>query len=171
MMWSRLIRLFGINSRDDLEAWKDELLEELDGIKKILRRQSVFAEAFKKEALGLMEERRLKDAGPILELAENFFHFERALREGPGLPSAQEEAFELVWEKMDVVLSGLGLELIREPGEAFDPRLHQAVERAAEPGENMRVVRIIQPGYILNGRVAKPARVIIGELTERTQEP
>ena len=78
----------------------------------------------------------------------------------------------MVWEKLEVLLSGLGLELIRRTGEVFDPRFHQAVESAGGPDGEMVVTRIIQPGYIFQGRVIKPARVIIGELsTEGKQEP
>ena len=43
-MWSKVIRLFKKDrpSRDGLEVWKDDILEELEGIRKILRRQALF---------------------------------------------------------------------------------------------------------------------------------
>jgi hypothetical protein len=165
-MWSKVIRLFKQDSpsREDLEVWKDEMLEELEGVKKVLRRQGLFLEAFKKETLDRIEETGLKNAVPILQLAEAFFYFDSSLREGTGLPSGQEEAAEMVWEKLELVLSGLGMELIRRTGGPFDPRLHETVERAADQDGHAVVIKIIQPGYLHHGRVVKPARVIIGEL-------
>ncbi len=172
-MWSKVIRFFKKDSlsRNDLHAWKGEILEELEGVKKVLRRQGLFLEAFKKEALAWTGERVLQDAEPILQLAESFFYFDSSLREGPGLPAGQNEAAKMVWQKLELLLSGLGLEFIRRTGEPFDPRRHQAVERAAEDKGSMVVTKIIQPGYLFHGQVVRPARVIIGEIsTERKQE-
>ncbi len=165
-MWSKLIRFFKDEgpSRDDLEVCKGEILEELEGLKKTLRRQSLFLETFKKETLAMMEERDLRNAEPLLKLAESFFHFDSSLKAG-GLTSAQEEAAEMVWNKLEFLLSGLGMELIRRAGEPFDPRLHEVLEKVAEPEEELVVSKVIEPGYVYQGRVVRPARVIIGELS------
>ena len=161
-----MIRFFkGDNvSRNDLEVWKGEILGELDGVKKTLRRQSLFLETFKKETLVRMGEGVLREAEPIRQLAESFFYFDSFLREGPGLSSDQQEASAMVWNKFEALLSSLGLELIRRTGEPFDPRLHQTVERAEGEKGNMVVTKIIQPGYRYYGEVVRPARVILGEL-------
>jgi molecular chaperone GrpE (heat shock protein) len=172
-MWAKVIRLFKKDSpsRNDLEVWKGEILEELEGIKKVLRRQTLFLEALKKEVLAQVGERVLQDAESIRQLAESFFYFDSFLREGPGLSSGQDEAAEMVWKKVELLLSSLGLELIRRIGEPFDPRLHQTVERAEGENGNMVVTKIIQPGYLYHGQVIRPARVIIGELpTKEKQE-
>ena len=171
-MWSKVIRLFKKDnvSRDDLEAWKGEILEELEGIKKVLRRQTIFLEAFKKEVLVQVGERVLQDAEPIVQLAESFFYFDSSLREGPGLPSGQDEAAEMVWKRLELLLSSLGLEFIRRTGEPFNPRLHQTVGRAEGEEENMAVTKIIQPGYLYRGQVIRPARVIIGEFSTKGKQ-
>jgi|GEM_PF-1699830 len=172
-MWLKLIQLFKKDrlSRNDLEVWKGEFLEELEGVKKVLRRQGLFLEGLKKEVLARVGERVLQEAEPILQLAESFFYFDSSLREGPSLPAGQNEAAEMVWQKLEILLSGFGLEFIRRTGEAFDPRRHQAIERAAEDNGNMVVTKIIQPGYLYHGQVVRPARVIIGEFSaERKQE-
>ncbi len=169
-MWSKVIRLFkkGNSSRNDPGGWKGNILEELADVKKILRKQALFLEAFKKETLARMEEQGLKDADPIMQLAESFFYFDSSLREGPGLPSGQGEAAEMIWEKLESLLSSLGLELIRRVGEPFDCRLHQTIERAAEHnGDDVVVTKIIQPGYLYHGQVVRPARVIIGEISNK----
>ena len=47
-------------------------------------------------------------------------------------------------------------------GEPFDPELHEAISMMpspnAEPGS---VAQVIQKGYALNGRLLRPARVIV----------
>jgi molecular chaperone GrpE len=55
-----------------------------------------------------------------------------------------------------------GVELIDPEGEPFDPQLHEAItmqpSETAEPGS---VLAVIQKGYQLNGRLLRPARVVV----------
>jgi len=55
-----------------------------------------------------------------------------------------------------------GVEQLDPEGEPFDPNLHEALTMqpadAAEPGS---VLSVIQKGYRLNGRLLRPARVIV----------
>jgi len=55
-----------------------------------------------------------------------------------------------------------GIEQIDPEGEPFDPNLHEALTMqptdAAEPGS---VLSVVQKGYRLNGRLLRPARVIV----------
>jgi molecular chaperone GrpE (heat shock protein) len=171
-MWTKVIQLFKKDNltRNDLEVWKGEILEELEGIKKVLRRQTLFLEALKKEVLAQVGEKVLQDAEPIRQLAESFFYFDSFLRDGHGLSSDQNEAAAMVWNKLEGLLASLGLELIRHTGEPFDPRFHQTVERAEGERGNMVVTKIIQPGYLYHGQVIRPARVIIGELSTKEKQ-
>ncbi|MDH3978173.1 MAG: nucleotide exchange factor GrpE [Gammaproteobacteria bacterium] len=55
-----------------------------------------------------------------------------------------------------------GVEAIDPEGELFDPNLHEALtmqpSETAEPGS---IITVIQKGYQLNGRLLRPARVIV----------
>lgn len=63
-------------------------------------------------------------------------------------------------------LRALGVERMEVTGERFDPAHHEAVEVAAadeagvEPGT---VLEVVLPGYVLNGRVLRPARVRVAQ--------
>ncbi len=63
-------------------------------------------------------------------------------------------------------LRALGVERMEAAGEPFDPARHEAVEVASaeeagvEPGT---VLGVVQPGYVLNGRVLRPARVRVAQ--------
>jgi molecular chaperone GrpE len=49
-------------------------------------------------------------------------------------------------------------------GEPFDPSRHEAM--MAQPAENAEpnsILKVVQPGYELNGRLLRPARVIIAK--------
>lgn len=49
-----------------------------------------------------------------------------------------------------------------EPGEAFDPHLHQAMmEQPSDTVEGGKVIQTLQPGYALFGRTVRAAMVVV----------
>jgi molecular chaperone GrpE len=74
--------------------------------------------------------------------------------------------FAAVAESLTQVTSKLGLEQFGEPGEPFDPSVHEALMQA-EPDPSATVATcaaVLQPGYRLSGgRVLRPARVSVAE--------
>ena len=60
------------------------------------------------------------------------------------------------------VLEQVGVEVVDPEGEPFDPEVHEAMSMQpsaeVEPGS---VLNVIQKGYTLNGRLLRPARVIV----------
>jgi molecular chaperone GrpE len=47
------------------------------------------------------------------------------------------------------------------PGDVFDPALHEAVDRRETRGEANRIVEVWQRGYQLHDRLLRPARVVV----------
>ncbi|MDE3150802.1 MAG: nucleotide exchange factor GrpE [Gemmatimonadota bacterium] len=70
---------------------------------------------------------------------------------------------EMVEKKMLKTLAGHGLEVLNPAGEPFNPELHEAVSttRAALPEEDHRVAQVYQVGYLFNGQLLRPARVVV----------
>jgi len=75
-------------------------------------------------------------------------------------------AFKGVADQLDAVTAKLGLERYGEPGDPFDPSVHEALMQA-EPDPAATVATcaaVLQPGYRLTGgRVLRPARVSVAE--------
>lgn len=70
--------------------------------------------------------------------------------------------FKSVADKLVATLTGLGLGAFGAVGEAFDPARHEALMREAVEGvEEPTVVRVLQVGYEMNGRILRPARVSV----------
>jgi len=74
--------------------------------------------------------------------------------------------FQAVGEAVEALTAKLGLERFGEPGEPFDPSVHEALMQA-EPDPSATVpvcAMVLQPGYRLaGGRVLRPARVSVAE--------
>ena len=75
-----------------------------------------------------------------------------------------EGGFKSVADALEAAVGKLGLERFGEPGEAFDPSVHEALTHAhsadvTEP----TAVQVFQPGYRIGARVVRPARVGVAE--------
>jgi len=73
----------------------------------------------------------------------------------------------LVEKKLFKSLAGHGFEVVDPTGHAFDPNLHEAVSTApaAHAEEDGQVAICFQAGYVINGHVLRPARVIVKQWT------
>lgn len=72
----------------------------------------------------------------------------------------QDEGLKIIIDKLCDVLKNNGLEEISADGEKFNPEEMEAIQ--VEPGEeDHKVAKVLQKGYILNGRVIRPAKVSV----------
>ncbi len=87
-----------------------------------------------------------------------------------GLSAAGDDAaaeavrtgLEITLRQFDQVLAAHGVETIDPAGAPFDPERHEAMsvvrDADAEPGS---VVAVVQKGFLLHGRLVRPARVLV----------
>ena len=75
--------------------------------------------------------------------------------------------FAAIAEKLEATLARLGLVRYGEPGETFDPTVHEALlhteAELAEGTTDTTVVQILQPGYRAGERVLRAARVAVAD--------
>lgn len=70
---------------------------------------------------------------------------------------------ELAVKEFKQVLESEGLEEIHAEGE-FNPALHEAVD--TKVGEDNKILEVVRKGYTLNGKVLRPAQVVVGRKLE-----
>lgn len=76
--------------------------------------------------------------------------------------TAMRQGLELTDKMIMDALARFGVEAINPLGEKYDPQSHEAI--AMQPSEHYAVgfvMAVIQRGYVLHGRVVRPARVIV----------
>ena len=59
-------------------------------------------------------------------------------------------------------LKGYGVEEL-EFSKEFDPNIHEAVEVVESAKDSGMIVEVIQPGYTLNNKIIRPAKVKIAK--------
>ncbi len=75
---------------------------------------------------------------------------------------AMREGMELTLKMLRAALEKFGIEVIDPAGQPFDPESHQAI--SMQPGTGApsnTVLTVVQKGYRLNGRLLRPAMVVV----------
>ena len=102
--------------------------------------------------------------GLIRELLPVLDNFERALQaaRGDAGAAAVTAGVELIQRELLRVLEKFGVTAFTSVGMPFDPERHEAVARVPAAGRpEMTVVDETARGYLLNGRVLRPAMVTV----------
>jgi molecular chaperone GrpE len=100
----------------------------------------------------------------VLVVADNL---ERAL----SLVNPEDEAIKSIVEGIELTLKSFGdvlakfnIEAVDPHGEPFDPQLHQAMSMVPNPEVDPNtVIAVMQKGYTLNGRLIRPAMVMVSK--------
>ncbi|WP_432495532.1 nucleotide exchange factor GrpE [Kineococcus auxinigenes] len=72
--------------------------------------------------------------------------------------------FSAIADKLEATLGRFGLERYGEPGEPFDPAVHEALMHShSDEHEVATCVQVLQPGYRFGERVLRPARVAVAD--------
>ncbi|HET9886096.1 MAG TPA: nucleotide exchange factor GrpE [bacterium] len=154
-----------------------ELEEELDRIRKeaddardrALRTLAEFDNYRKRNERERREAVEMGAAGVLRDLLEVADNFDRALEHAAeGAPPAFVEGMKLIARGFHDILDRRGVKRIETTGKPFDPHVHEAL--ASEPTEQMepnRVLREVQPGYLMGDRVLRPAKVVVSRANSR----
>lgn len=110
----------------------------------------------------------------IKELLSTVDDLERAIEHAQGKKTASEaltEGVEMVLKNLTDCLAKFGLTPIKTVGERFDPNLHEAVMVKEDPEkEENTILSCLQKGYVLKGRVIRPAIVEVSRLPAQNEE-
>jgi molecular chaperone GrpE len=108
-------------------------------------------------------DRRIAEASDaqLREWLEVVDSIERALIMGADSPVV--EGLRAVLEQMESILTRHGVQRIGAAGERFDPARHEAIGVQSADGDtpDQTVVSVPRAGYLRDGRVLRPAQVIV----------
>lgn len=91
--------------------------------------------------------------------------FERAMAMlAESSDDAAREGTSLIYNKLMGYLKTKGLSVIEAKGEKFDVDFHEAAAQFPAPDESQKgmVIDVVQTGYLLNGKVLRYAKVVVG---------
>ena len=151
--------------REALEAKTRELEAQQD---RYMRAVAEFDNARKRSAREREEFTRYANESVLRDLLPVLDNLDRALQAARTEPAAAvTSGVELIQRELLRVLEKFGLIPFTSVGQPFDPERHEAVARVQRPElPDMTVAGETARGYLLNGRVLRPAMVTVAMAPE-----
>ena len=145
--------------QEQLNAANDQLLRSQAEIQNIRRRAERDVESAHKFGLE-------KFANQLLPVVDNLQRALDAIDTNDESQKAIYEGIDLTLKSFLDVLAQFKIEAIDPSGEPFDADYHQAVSMVPNPDvEPNTVLEVFQKGYKLNGRLMRPAMVVVSTST------
>jgi molecular chaperone GrpE len=146
-----------VRLEEALTVARDEALRAQADTQNVMRRAEQDVEKARKFAL----ERFCSELLPVVD------NLERALEATAGdqeILKPIAEGVELTLKSFRDALKKFHIEMVDPEGEPFDPQLHQAMSMMENPDvEPNTVIAVMQKGYTLNGRLVRPAMVMVSK--------
>lgn len=138
------------------EQYRDQALRSQAEAENTRRRASRDVENAHKFAL----EKFAAELLPVLDSLEKAVEVASASEGAESIAEGVELSLKLFLS----VLEKHGIERIDPTGEPFDPQVHEAMTMVpSEHAEPNSVLEVMQPGYLLNGRVVRAAKVVVAK--------
>lgn len=149
--------------RQEVESLRGKLAEHQD----LALRARAELDNFRKRAARDVEnahkfalERFIGELLPVVDSIELSMDATRSVGDTAGL----REGMDLTRRKFLDTLESFGVTTLDPQGEKFNPERHEAISiQSAEGTDAGTVITVMQKGYELNGRLLRPARVVVAK--------
>jgi len=150
-----------VRLQEELVKAKDQTLRVQAEMQNLRRRSERDVENAHKYALD-------KFVGELLPVIDNLERALQTVDQDNDDSKSFVEGVELTLKSFQDVLVRYKVEPIDPKGQMFDPELHQAMSMLEMPEETPNtVVDVFQKGYTLNGRLVRPAMVVIAKAADK----
>ena len=149
---------------EEIEKLQSEIQEQKD---KYLRLMAEF-DNFKRRTAKEKEELRLTGGKDIVQsLLVVLDDVDRASKQLDATTDVNllKEGISLIFNKLRAIMQQKGLRAMDAVNQEFNPDLHEAITEIAAPTEEMKgkVIDMVEPGYYLNDRLIRHAKVVVGK--------
>ena len=148
----------------ELEKAQEEIEEQKDKYLRLSAEFDNYRKRTMKEKAELILNGGEKSISSILPIVDDF---ERALKnmETATDVAAVKEGVELIYNKFMSVLGQNGVKVIETKEQPLDTDYHEAIAVIPAPNEALKgkILDCVQTGYILNDKVIRHAKVVVGE--------
>ena len=146
---------------EEIANQKDTFLREkaeLENFKKRLTKE-------KDDFVQFANERLLQE---LIQIEDNL---ERALEVPSATLESLKEGVEMIQKQFSTFLKNQKVESIEAIGKDFDPTLHEVLnQQESEEHEENTIIDEYSKGYTLNGRILRPAKVVISKKPAEKKE-
>ena len=145
-----------------VEELSDKLSAEHDKYVRLYAEFETFRRRSSEEKLALVSTAAADTIKGLLPVLDDCERAMQMLAESSD--DAAREGTTLIYNKLMEYLKGRGLTVIEAKGQSFDTDFHEALTQIPAPSEELKgkVIDVYQTGYMLNGKILRYAKVIVG---------
>lgn len=149
---------------DKTEKLEDELAALNDRYLRLYSEYDNYRKRTMRERAELLKTASSDVVTSLLPVLDDFERALKSLPEGDPAYVALRDGVILIYNKLSGTLNQLGLEPMQTMGVAFDTDFHEAVTNIPAPTPEAKgmILDEIQKGYMLNGKVIRFAKVVVG---------
>ena len=148
----------------DLESKQTEIAALND---KNLRLFAEFDNFRKRTAKEKLEMLQTAGVGTLMTMLPVMDDMERAITNNATVEDVEavKQGLKLIHQKFSKILNDQGVKAMHAKGEPFDPEFHEAITKAPAPTPDLKgkVLDVIERGYLMNDKVIRYAKVVVGE--------
>ena len=147
---------------DPLKKLQDELAEAKDKYMRLYAEFDNFRRRNAKEKLEMISSANEQLLKSLLQVVDDFERAEKAFKEKN---DKESEGLLLIHSKLKKVLDQYNVKAMEiEKGSDFNTDLHEAITQIPAPEEKLKgkVVDVVEKGYLLNDKVIRFAKVVVG---------
>ena len=153
-----------VNTPEEIsvEKLQTELAEQKEKFIRLYSEFENFRRRTAKEKLDLIQSANEQLIKTLLPVIDDFDRAEKSFRDKN---DKELEGFFLIHSKFKKVLEQAGVKMMDiKAGSEFNPDFHEAITQIPAPDETLKgkIVDVIEPGYLLNDKVIRFAKVVVG---------
>lgn len=150
--------------QDEMEALKKQVEELKDKHLRLYAEFDNFRKRTARERIELLDTAGKDLMVELLPIIDDFERAKKSIDEGQNL-DAVKEGVDLIYNKFFSVLKNKGLKAMDSQGMDFDADRHEALTEIPAPNDKLKgkVVDEIEKGYLLNDRIIRYAKVVVGK--------
>ncbi|WP_286220814.1 nucleotide exchange factor GrpE [Marinobacter apostichopi] len=146
--------------RAQVKEAQEQVLRSQAEMQNVRRRAEIDVEKAHKFAL----EKFVKELLPVADSLEKAVESTEGSEDAGELVASIREGVEMTLNLFMNSLGKFNVEQLNPVGEPFDPQQHEAMSMVPSPdAEPNSIVAVVQKGYLLNGRVVRPAMVVVAK--------
>ena len=146
--------------KGQVKELQEQILRSQAEMQNVRRRAEIDVEKAHKFAV----EKFVKELLPVADSLEKAVESTEGHENAGELVASIREGVEMTLSLFMSSLKKFNVEQITPVGEPFDPQQHEAMSMVPAPeAEPNSVIAVVQKGYLLNGRVVRPAMVMVAK--------
>ena len=148
----------------ELEKAQSELAEQKDKYLRLMAEFENYKRRTSKERLELIQTAGKDVLVSLLDVLDDVDRAEKQLNSSADI-EVQKEGIQLVFNKIRSTLYSKGIKSMDSIQQEFDVEKHEAITEIPAPTKNLvgKVIDEVQKGYLLNDKIIRFAKVVVGK--------